>query len=188
MKQAVLLKCRQALLAKQEELSPRILRRDSIFIEQVADEMENVTNTADRDLAVRNLGADVNLLRMIIQALARLDRDEFGICQECEEPISDKRLYSVPWTLYCTACAEQKEGQRCISGLFLFGSLHTLQSQPTNGVRNGSVTNLPQQAPPPRPEPDDVFHRIACQNIYRGGVYPAESYYLLREQQRTKRK
>ena len=30
-----------------------------------------------------------------------------GVCLECEEPISAKRLDAVPWARYCVACQER---------------------------------------------------------------------------------
>jgi len=50
---------------------------------------------------------DVKLLREISDALLRLDHGTYGICAECEEPISNKRLDALPWARYCVACQEQ---------------------------------------------------------------------------------
>ncbi len=49
---------------------------------------------------------DMKLLREISDALHRLDHDTYGICMECEEPISAKRLDAVPWARYCVTCQE----------------------------------------------------------------------------------
>jgi DnaK suppressor protein len=49
---------------------------------------------------------DVRHLREINDALHRIDTDQYGICLECEEPISAKRLDAVPWAKYCVACQE----------------------------------------------------------------------------------
>jgi DnaK suppressor protein len=49
---------------------------------------------------------DMKLLREIADALHRLDHDTYGICMECEEPISAKRLDAVPWARYCVTCQE----------------------------------------------------------------------------------
>src|SRR5438270_14000265 len=37
------------------------------------------------------------LLREVEEALVRVKDGTYGICQECEEPISLKRLQSMPW-------------------------------------------------------------------------------------------
>ena len=49
---------------------------------------------------------DMKLLREISDALHRLDHEIYGICLECEEPISTKRLDAVPWARYCVTCQE----------------------------------------------------------------------------------
>jgi DnaK suppressor protein len=50
---------------------------------------------------------DIKLLREISGALHRMDNDQYGICLECEEPISAKRLDAVPWARYCVTCQER---------------------------------------------------------------------------------
>lgn len=50
---------------------------------------------------------DMKLLREVSDALHRIDHDHYGICMECEEPISVKRLEAVPWARYCVTCQER---------------------------------------------------------------------------------
>src|SRR3974377_1727688 len=49
---------------------------------------------------------DMKLLREIAGALHRIKNDTYGVCLECEEPISIKRLDAVPWARYCVPCQE----------------------------------------------------------------------------------
>ena len=49
---------------------------------------------------------DMKLLREISDALRRNENGNFGICLECEEPISAKRLEALPWARYCVTCQE----------------------------------------------------------------------------------
>jgi DnaK suppressor protein len=49
---------------------------------------------------------DTKLLREIADGLHRIDAGLYGICLECEEPISPKRLDAVPWARYCVKCQE----------------------------------------------------------------------------------
>jgi DnaK suppressor protein len=50
---------------------------------------------------------DMKLLREVSDALHRIEHDHYGICLECEEPISVKRLEAVPWARYCVTCQER---------------------------------------------------------------------------------
>jgi len=46
-------------------------------------------------------------LREIEQALDQLNTGHYGICLECDEPISPKRLNAIPWARYCVRCQEE---------------------------------------------------------------------------------
>ena len=50
---------------------------------------------------------DIKLLREISDALLRIEQETYGVCLECEEPISVKRLEAVPWARYCVTCQER---------------------------------------------------------------------------------
>jgi DnaK suppressor protein len=50
---------------------------------------------------------DMKLLREVQDALHRIEQGAYGICNECEEPISGKRLDAVPWARYCVSCQER---------------------------------------------------------------------------------
>jgi len=45
-------------------------------------------------------------LRMIEEALDRLNSGDYGTCLGCEEPIPAKRLKALPWARYCVDCQE----------------------------------------------------------------------------------
>jgi DnaK suppressor protein len=47
---------------------------------------------------------DFGNLRQVEAALARIAAGAYGICAECEEEISEKRLAAVPWAEYCIGC------------------------------------------------------------------------------------
>jgi len=47
-----------------------------------------------------------SLLREVEEALLRSREGTYGICQECEEPISPKRLQALPWAKFCVRCQE----------------------------------------------------------------------------------
>jgi len=48
-------------------------------------------------------------LRHIADALSRLERDEYGHCQTCDEPIHKRRLEFDPTARLCIRCAEKAE-------------------------------------------------------------------------------
>lgn len=106
MTKSELAKFRQILEAKRAELSDVLRRRDEIAIEKSADAIDEVTRAAERELAIRNLDRESNLLRNVRAALRRIDDGSFGVCAHCEEEISPKRLAAVPWAPFCIRCQE----------------------------------------------------------------------------------
>ena len=63
----------------------------------------------EQHLALSRHSSDRHTLGLIEAALNRLDRDEFGICQECDDAISLKRLSALPWASLCKPCQESFE-------------------------------------------------------------------------------
>ena len=99
-------KFREVLETKQAELVQVLRNRDGITIEKSPDALDEVQNAAERELAIRNLDRESQLLRNVRAALHRIEEGTFGICLHCEEDISPKRLHAVPWAPYCIQCQE----------------------------------------------------------------------------------
>ena len=96
----------KAILANVIELSRTASRRDQIVVEKSADHLETLFGTGQRDLAVRNLELNSIKLKESNAALARIADGTYGICLECEEPISAKRLAALPTAALCIRCQE----------------------------------------------------------------------------------
>ncbi|MBV9405050.1 MAG: TraR/DksA family transcriptional regulator [Acidobacteriaceae bacterium] len=102
-------KFKKILENKQDELEQIVRNRDAITIEKSADALDEVQHAAERELAIRNLDRESNLLRNVRSALRRIEEGMFGTCLHCEEEISPKRLNAVPWAPYCIQCQEQAD-------------------------------------------------------------------------------
>jgi len=105
-------KFKKILETKRDELEQIVRKRDAIAIEKSADALDEVQHAAERELAIRNLDRESQLLRSVRAALQRIDEGSFGICLHCEEEISPKRLAAVPWTSLCIQCQEQADRNR----------------------------------------------------------------------------
>jgi DnaK suppressor protein len=99
-------KYRHVLEAKQAELFQLVRNRDGIAIEKSSDAFDEAQHAAERELAIRNLDRESNLLRNVRAALRRIEEGSFGVCLHCEADISPKRLAAVPWTAFCIQCQE----------------------------------------------------------------------------------
>lgn len=102
-------KFKKILETKQGELEQIVRNREAITIEKSADALDEVQHASERELAIRNLDRESNLLRNVRSALRRIEDGTFGICVHCEEEISPKRLVAVPWAPYCIQCQEQAD-------------------------------------------------------------------------------
>jgi DnaK suppressor protein len=51
---------------------------------------------------------DAKILQAIEEALGRIDKDTYGVCRDCGEPIAPARLNAIPWTRVCIACKEKQ--------------------------------------------------------------------------------
>ncbi len=99
-------KFKKILETKQAELERVVRNRDAIAIEKSADALDEVQHASERELAIRNLDRDSNLLRSVKLALRRINDGSFGTCLHCEEEISPKRIAAVPWAANCIQCQE----------------------------------------------------------------------------------
>ena len=94
------------LIAKREEILGSSRHREDIWIVESSDMIETVQLANDREFAISILERESKNLMQVEAALERIDHGEFGICLECDEPISPKRLAVVPWAAYCLQCQE----------------------------------------------------------------------------------
>ncbi|HUQ94662.1 MAG TPA: TraR/DksA family transcriptional regulator [Bryobacteraceae bacterium] len=112
MSKSELNKFKTILEAKQSELAHLLRNREAIAIEKSPDALDEVQHAAERELAIRNLDRESNLLRNVRAALRRIEDESFGVCMHCEEDISPKRLAAVPWSPYCIRCQEMADRHR----------------------------------------------------------------------------
>jgi DnaK suppressor protein len=97
------------LMSKQAELTGSLRHRDEIAIEKAPDALDEVQQAGERELAIRNLDRDSAMLRQMNKALARIADGSYGVCLNCEEDISAKRVAAVPWAAFCIRCQEQAD-------------------------------------------------------------------------------
>ena len=95
------------LRQKETELSRSLRNRDEIVVEKAPDTLDEVQLMRERELAIRNLDRDSNMLRQIRRALSRIANGTYGVCLHCEEDILPKRMAALPWAGICIKCQEQ---------------------------------------------------------------------------------
>lgn len=108
MKTVETLRPRIVLEARARELE-RILRNQDMTIETVADPLDEIQLAVERELAIENADRASAMLADIREAIQRIDDGTYGICEDCDEDISQRRLAAVPWALRCVRCQEALE-------------------------------------------------------------------------------
>lgn len=49
--------------------------------------------------------------RNLLETLKRIDKEDYGICVECDEPIEWARLKSLPESVICVGCLKAAQGE-----------------------------------------------------------------------------
>ena len=113
MNQSELLHYHNLLLSKRQELSNGRNRSgpDSTPNDYHGDPVDVAASETHAATQIRLHQSNGKLLRAIEDALTRIRREKFGVCEECGNPISTARLEAVPWTRWCRDCKERQDSQ-----------------------------------------------------------------------------
>jgi len=102
---------RNVLGAKETEWANAIRNREAIAIETSADALDQIQHATERELELGRLSRESSLLQHVRSAIGRLDADMFGLCMNCDQEISPKRLAAIPWTPFCITCQEAADNR-----------------------------------------------------------------------------
>lgn len=75
----------------------------------MADEVDVIRVNEDREMSFATRSLLVERANKLAEALERLREGEYGICQECGEPIAPARLRAMPEVLTCVRCQDRLE-------------------------------------------------------------------------------
>lgn len=73
------------------------------------DYVDYAVNSYAREFLLSLTELDRKQLLLVEEALNRIDRGEYGRCQQCGEVIPPKRLEVQPWARHCVRCQELEE-------------------------------------------------------------------------------
>lgn len=78
------------------------------------DEVDQASSEYMQAFSFRLRGRERFLMDKIEHALLKIDQATFGICEECDEPISLKRLQARPEAQLCIQCKEAQEKEEAV--------------------------------------------------------------------------
>ena len=83
--------------------------KDEECSQQIPDAADSATQSYDRQLLLTLGEQGWEKLKLVDEALGKLQSQEYGICNRCEKPIPEARLDLVPFAQYCVMCLNQIE-------------------------------------------------------------------------------
>ena len=97
---------RESLVGQVQEAELYSRERDS---EATQDPADMAANAYTKELLVSMSDNDRQLLKLIDEALERIEAGGYGKCVRCGNPLPDKRLDAVPWARHCLPCQDLQE-------------------------------------------------------------------------------
>lgn len=67
------------------------------------------SDTFEQDMTLGRLEAESADLEQIEAALGRIEKGNYGQCENCAQPIPKGRLRAIPYTRLCIPCKEKEE-------------------------------------------------------------------------------
>ena len=107
---------RAALERKLAELTAGFQDRSGLTIENSADMLDTILMATDRDVLVQSMNLNAQILSDVREALTRLGKGEYGVCEDCDEAISQRRLHAIPWARVCVRCQEARDRRNLNNG------------------------------------------------------------------------
>jgi len=104
---------REILLMRKKDIlrnAQRTLSEDmTLESDDLPDEMDLASSEYLQSFTFRLRGREKVFLQKIDRALERIENGTFGLCEQCGEPISPKRLEARLETSLCIRCKEDQE-------------------------------------------------------------------------------
>lgn len=96
------------LTQRKQELEQKLieLSRERITDDQVQDPGDQALSSTMESLRTSLQTAETEEYQRIVRALEKIEDGTYGICIDCGQPISEKRLKSYPDAARCLVCQE----------------------------------------------------------------------------------
>lgn len=80
--------------------------------DDLPDEADLANNVISQQISFNMRHREIQKLRLIDEALSRMDNGNYGCCEDCGDPIGFKRLKNQPFALLCITHAEEYEREQ----------------------------------------------------------------------------
>ncbi len=99
---------RNSLIDMLEDLDDRLAKITRDVREPLDHDFEEQATQAENDEVLDGLGnAARTEIELVRQAISRIDKGQYGVCQVCGKAINVERLKAIPYSSLCIKCASQ---------------------------------------------------------------------------------
>ena len=105
---------RKDLFARREALATEMRRSTAEMIDDTMthhDALDQASADADRTIHFQMKNRDRDILWQLDEAITRLDAGQFGVCEQCDDEISEARMKAFPFTTLCIDCKSELESE-----------------------------------------------------------------------------
>lgn len=81
----------------------------TIDVEDLPDEVDLASSESNQSMNIRLRDREQTLLKKINKALEKIEDGSYGVCENCGDDISIRRLEARPVTDLCIRCKEEQE-------------------------------------------------------------------------------
>jgi RNA polymerase-binding transcription factor DksA len=140
---ATLLDLRERLIGQMNGLAKESAEEMAGYSLHMAD---SGTDNFDRDFALSLLSSDQDAMYEIEEALKRIERNTYGVCELTGKTIPKARLEAIPWTRFTVEAQAQLERDGALRQRRL-GALGTVDSVGSSDVDSGGDDEEPEEKP-----------------------------------------
>lgn len=114
MDQIFIAKMKESLLESKKQILDQLMATNADF-KQIVEGMESkdvvdvAADDIDRKLLETMGTQDLNRVKLIDNALARIEQGKYGLCMKCGHKIPQERLEAIPYALMCIDCKSADE-------------------------------------------------------------------------------
>jgi DnaK suppressor protein len=116
LKKSLIRKKEHILKEAKEEIAKYISGENKQLVDTANDDGDWAQVDISEDLSLQRLSTHRKLMYNIDEALRKIAEGTYGICEECGEEISEKRLMVLPTATLCVDCQENKEQLEAFEG------------------------------------------------------------------------
>jgi DnaK suppressor protein len=109
---------KQRLESKRRELMSGVRGSNVSSMETSADAIQDIADQASsaytKEFLLSIGDQERRMLKQVDDALEKIRRETYGLCEGCGEAIAERRLEALPFAKLCIACQEEEERAKAV--------------------------------------------------------------------------